>query len=121
MVKPYETGTIYFADWNPGSVESDVLPITKVGVSSDVNRRLAEISKMIPIGDLELVARFRSDNARTTEAYLHECFREQGWSVRGYGQEYFNLPNDVVNWAESIKHAKNPKDIESTEEFLIVQ
>jgi hypothetical protein len=86
---------VYFADWNPDKLEGRILPLTKVGISSNPEQRITEYT--IPPYEPEIVAVVDSCEARNVEQELHTLFETKGWKIDG---EWFDLPDSVIGWAE---------------------
>jgi len=101
---------VYFADWNPDELSGNVLPLTKVGISSHPEKRISDLT--VPPFEQEIVATIKTyGDARHVEDALHEQMRKNGYHVDG---EWFSLPDSVIGWAERTGTAK-PERIKDTE------
>jgi len=116
MTGTSDKNVVYFADWNPDCIDSQKLPVTKVGVSCHPNVRMREITRkncLPPFGreSIEIVATIDStDDVYDVEEFFHMEFENQGWHVNG---EWFELPDSVVEWVEE-RAATTMREIEET-------
>ena len=121
MTGTSDESVVYFADWNPESIDSTTLPVTKVGVSYQPHKRIKNItsgSALPPFGSecIEIVAVIDSPNdVYKVEDKFHKKFETQGWHMNG---EWFNLPDSVIEWAEE-RSATTPQEIEETKWSLV--
>ncbi|AGF91221.1 hypothetical protein HAPG_00035 [Halorubrum phage GNf2] len=100
---------IYFADWNPTELNGDILPITKVGISINPQRRMKDLT--LPPFGIDIVATFETvEQAKEVELELHKNFTKCNFSING---EWFKLPNEIIEWAERKNHVSisNVKEI----------
>lgn len=85
---------IYFIDVHPETIGWEGKPVTKVGISKNVDKRMQELAIGNPI-DMELVAKIESENCENVEKVIHSLISK--YHVRG---EWYKLPNEIVGWAE---------------------
>jgi hypothetical protein len=96
MTGTVEEQVVYFADWNPDKLEGDVLPLTKVGISSDPQRRMGQLTT--PPFEPKIVATVETKgDVEVAESTFHLVFDDLGYHVNG---EWFNLPSNVIEWVE---------------------
>lgn len=111
-----ERSIIYFVDWNPECIDSTQLPVTKVGVSYQPDKRVKQIAKgtaLPPFGEesLKIVATIDSvDDIYKLEDKFHKQFNAQSWDMNG---EWFKLPDSVVEWIEE-RSATTLQEVEET-------
>jgi hypothetical protein len=68
----------------------------KIGLTTDVDRRISEISPKLPF-EVELIHVIQADDMTKAESYLHERFSDK--RVNG---EWFRLSSDDVEWIKGL-------------------